>query len=123
MPKVLVETKFYEYCQNNSGGSFHVIEDKGIGHYVVVEATSAAEADVRAEQIGLYFDGCSTERDCRCCGDRWSEARGDEGTEEPTLEGKPLEAYRSSGRRELAFVHYMDGRIEKRELPQKQSRS
>jgi hypothetical protein len=64
---------FYQYQQNNSGGSFI----RKFGHSVYVEAASAAYADNRAEAVGIYFDGCSDGRDCPCCGDRWSRAWGE----------------------------------------------
>ena len=66
-----METKFYEYRQNNSGGSFHRDEKIGIDEYVYIEAESAEEANTKAEKVGLYFEG---KGDCECCGNRWSEA-------------------------------------------------
>lgn len=77
---------FYDFYQNNSGG-FYV----GDYHYVVVEAPSAAVANKIAETVGVYFNGCATEQDCSCCGDRWSEQwSDDEGTEQPTIWGDPI---------------------------------
>lgn len=61
--------KFYEYTQNNSGGSF-IINDN-VDTVVTIQARSEDEANHRAEQIGIYFDGCESGRDCDCCGDRW----------------------------------------------------
>lgn len=63
---------FYDYHQNNSGGSFDV--DDKVCHQVVVEAKSADEANEIAMDLGIYFDGCSEGMDCNCCGDRWDEA-------------------------------------------------
>ena len=77
---------FYHYSQNNSGGSFDFDREKGITHYVVIEAENASLADRRAKSIGLYFDG---EGDCPCCGDRWREAYG-KGAEEPSVYARPL---------------------------------
>jgi hypothetical protein len=74
--------KWFEYDQNNSGGVFDHQPEAGIGYAVWVQARNAAEADARAEGIGLYFDG---EGDCSCCGDRWSSAWGDGQTEEPAV--------------------------------------
>lgn len=54
---------FYVFSQNNSGGNFI-----GPAIVVAVEAQSAAEANRKAEKIGVYFD---SERDCPCCGSRW----------------------------------------------------
>lgn len=61
--------KFYEFSQNNTGGSF-VTDDK-LCHRVVIEATSEKEAIQKAEEIGIYFDGVENGMDCPCCGDRW----------------------------------------------------
>ena len=63
---------FYMYNQNNSGGDF-ITNDK-VCHFVIVEAEYAENADIFAEDIGIYFDGCDDGRDCPCCGDRWSPA-------------------------------------------------
>jgi len=58
---------FYHYDQNNSGGVF-----KEPALNVFIEASSHEEADAIAEVNGLYFDGVDKNRDCPCCGDRWS---------------------------------------------------
>lgn len=58
--------KFYTFRQNNSGGSYDG------PHYVIVEAIDRDEAEMIAENDVVYFDGCSSGRDCSCCGDRWS---------------------------------------------------
>lgn len=63
---------FYRFNQNNSGGSF--VEDEDLTHTVFIEAGSAKEANARAENFGIYFDGCNSGIDCDCCGDRWYEA-------------------------------------------------
>jgi len=63
---------WYEYRQNNSGGSF--VENDSVAHYVLVQATSTADADNKAESVGIYFDGCHKGYDCTCCGDRWYSA-------------------------------------------------
>ena len=69
-----MKTKWYTFSQNNSGGSFVEDKERGIGGYVIIEAVDAAHANGRAENIGLYFDGCGIGMDCSCCGDRWCEA-------------------------------------------------
>lgn len=74
MPEHTIKTSFFEYIQNNSGGSWFLSEGKGIGHVVWIEAVDAKFADGIAEDLGLYFDGCDTGRDCDCCGDRWRRA-------------------------------------------------
>ena len=80
---------FYTYIQNNSGGCF-----SDPAHYVIVEAGSAAEADERAESVGVYFDGVAKDRDCDCCGDRWDRAY--DGKERPEIYGKPPELHNSA---------------------------
>lgn len=67
------EYKWYEYHQNNSGGSFQI--DDSVSVNVLIQATHAIVANNIAEDIGIYFDGISKGYDCSCCGDRWSEAR------------------------------------------------
>lgn len=62
----------YAYYQNNSGGISDFYPENGITDIVVIEADSCEEADTKAERIGLYFDGCSVDIDCSCCGDRWT---------------------------------------------------
>ena len=64
----IVKPKFYEYRQNNSGGIFDYDSNAGISVTVYVEAYSPEQANCRAEEIGLYFDGYG---DCDCCGARW----------------------------------------------------
>lgn len=64
--------KWFEYRQNNSGGSF--VQNDSVGIHVFIEAESAAWANQKALTVGIYFDGCSTGADCSCCGDRWNQA-------------------------------------------------
>lgn len=107
---------FYQFRQNNSGGSFDIDEERGISISVIVEADSYEEANRRAERIGLYFDGCQSGRDCSCCGDRWYEKWcDDEGDEVPSNYGTPLvEAsdftFNWAGDKPDTFVHLRDGR-------------
>lgn len=75
MPKVTVNTKFFDFHQNNSGGRFVHEPKKGIGSTVIIEAIDADGANQKAENIGLYFDE-NGERDCTCCGSRWDKASG-----------------------------------------------
>lgn len=67
-----MKTKFYEFNQNNSGGSFDV--DNDVCHRLFIEATNAEQANRIAQDLGVYFDGCDSGMDCDCCGDRWYEA-------------------------------------------------
>jgi hypothetical protein len=64
--------KFYEYSQNNTGGSF--ITDDKLCHRLYIEANNSAEADSIAEDLGCYWNGVDEGSDCQCCGDRWSGA-------------------------------------------------
>lgn len=88
-------SKFYLFNQNNSGGTFVIDENAGIGFCVVVEAENEEQAISRAENIGLYWDGVADEIDCECCGDRWSTY---------TYEVKDLNTIFYTG-----YIHYLDG--------------
>ncbi len=58
---------FYRFDQNNSYGKF-----LKPAREVIVEADTEAEALQVAETIeGIYFKG-SSDRDCPCCGPRWT---------------------------------------------------
>lgn len=81
---------FYEYIQNNSGGTF-----AGPAYAVVIEADSPDEANGVALDHGLYFDD-DYSIDCPCCGSRWSRAwSGDEGDPVPSYYGDPLSSVHS----------------------------
>ena len=54
--------KFYEYNQNNSGGSF--IVDKNLCHRLMIEADEQHLADRIAISLGVYFNGCYEGLDC-----------------------------------------------------------
>jgi hypothetical protein len=105
---------FYEYIQNNSGGSFDFDISRGITHIVIIEADNYMEANSKAEDIGLYFDGSG---DCQCCGNRWDEVHDeDEATKEPMYCGEPIEAIKDCKYKWMddgheAAVHYINGDI------------
>lgn len=61
---------FYEYKQNNSGGSFDV--DDKLCNRLFIEADSAKIANRIAEGLGCYWNGVDAGLDCECCGDRWT---------------------------------------------------
>ena len=109
-------SKFYEYRQINSGGSFSNSEKDGICEYVIIEALNADHANTRAETIGLYFNGCEEGLDCPCCGDRWYRADESNGSEVPSIYGKPVEETKKSLFRKYCFVHYLDGTFKKVEF-------
>lgn len=104
---------FFTFHQNNSGGGFVTNAADGISHYVIIEAASAADANQKAEALGVYFDGVDEGFDCKCCGDRWYRVSADEATETPEVYGKPPDEHRDSfvKREPHTFVHYLDGRI------------
>ena len=102
---------FYLYDQNNSGGGFDV--NDRVTYNVIIEADSADEADAKAEDVGIYFDGTEDDGpDCPCCGDRWSRVWSNEGDETPMIYGKPVEEhneYWASDDEPWAHVYYKDG--------------
>lgn len=63
------DLNWYEFDQNNSGGVF--IMDDDVGIKVFIQAESDGVANQKAEDVGIYFDGCEQGIDCDCCGDRW----------------------------------------------------
>jgi hypothetical protein len=109
---------FYTFNQNNTGGSFNYDEREGISHYVIVEAETPADANDRARDIGLYFDGVEAYWDCSCCGDRWYRASSYDESATPEVYGEPAETFTggSYGMKWMkgyeGFIHYADGRVQ-----------
>lgn len=89
---------WFMYHQNNSGGAFYG------PHFVIVEANSAREADARAEEHGVYFDGVDSGADCDCCGDRWCRAYSYEGEQEPQIYGMYVHKYLEGNQGDTALV-------------------
>lgn len=119
---------FYTYNQNNSGGRFDVDVEKGISHYVIVEARNAEDADFKAERIGLYFNGCDDGRDCSCCGDRWSQQWSEKGDEVPSVYGSPIKNGLAVSEYMLkwidgpeGYIHYSNGKVEPFDVKAKKS--
>ena len=104
---------FYEYNQNNSGGSFDTNDDLDV--ITIIEAENAEQADERAEGVGIYFDGCEAGMDCDCCGDRWCRAYGD-GDVAPSTYGKPVSEETKGMFSSCAIIHFLDGRRERVEF-------
>lgn len=75
---------FYHFDQNNSGGRFH--NDDRVCNHMIIEAHCAAEANDRAEGLGIYFNGVGDNLDCSCCDDRWYPVWG-QGDDEPLIYG------------------------------------
>jgi hypothetical protein len=100
---------FYQYNQNNSGGSFTINEAKGIGPVVWIEANSGWEADKIAESKGIYFDGVEQGWDCDCCGDRWIRNSSAWNGAKSTVE---IDYSYNFWEHDTVYVHRMDGTIE-----------
>ena len=102
---------FFNYNQNNSGGYFDVNNDVTVNVYI--EANSVEEANTKAEEIGIYFDGCEYDRDCPCCGDRWYRADSyDEVTEVP--EASRFDVRWVKVGEPHTIVYYADGSVERK---------
>lgn len=116
--------KFYDFNQNNSGGTFVLDKSAGLTVHVIVEANDYEHANRRAEDIGIYFDGVEDGNDCPCCGDRWYRMYDEDGGElEPTVYGEPAAEWVARPPKGLmgvrwveqgseVCIHYMDGRKE-----------
>lgn len=66
-----LESKYYLYSQNNSGGAFTAPAKN-----VIIQASSFTEANQIAELNGIYFDE-EYKIDCECCGRRWNKHSSD----------------------------------------------
>lgn len=107
---------WYEFRQNNSGGSFRVDGENGLSTHVILEADDAEDANERAQRLGIYFDGVRNDLDCSCCGDRWCEVRTRDGNTSPTIYGESLgevSGFLSWAGKELpeVYVHMKDGQF------------
>lgn len=105
-----IETKFYNFCQNNSGGHFAV--DENVAHNVWIEAASMREAIAKAEELGIYFNGCASGQDCNCCGDRWHEPWTDAGKTEEEMRAdiqSNKDGKYDSWTDPEAYIHFYDG--------------
>jgi len=109
-------TKFYTFCQNNSGGFFKGSDDSGISEYVIIEAINAQQANKKAEEIGIYFDGCSEGNDCPCCGDRWYPVSESDGYKTPLIYGKSVYETEKDIYMESCFIHFINGEKKKIEF-------
>jgi hypothetical protein len=105
---------FYTYSQNNSGGTFDI--NDLLSYFVIIEADSEREANEKAENIGIYFNGCSLGLDCSCCGDRWYYP---DKYEKPTIYGDDVSTGVYNNHRSLyqysspiAYIHYKNGLVQ-----------
>ena len=101
---------FFEFSQNNSGGVFKLDKQFGIAPTVWIQADSFEEANLKAEEIGIYFNGCDSGTDCPCCGDRWySQYSNSDGTNRPPKSlGGSIEWVEAGYN---IAIHYSDGSI------------
>lgn len=103
---------FYQFRQNNSGGFFKT--DSQITIFMIIEADNANDANNRAIDLGIYFNGVARGNDCECCGDRWDRYWGDAGDDVPKLYGEsPMEYETMWGEPGKAYcrVFYKDGTV------------
>lgn len=117
---------YYTFRQNNSYGHFEFDMDRGISVYVIVEATSHAEANETAENVGVYFDE-GYYRDCECCGARWGSVDEYDAEAGPSIYGRSVYepgfqmssswAQRYNPDCPEGFIHHMDGRVEAINVP------
>lgn len=111
--KRVIETKFYTFNQNNSGGYFETDKNDGIAEYVIIEGASVREVQSKARDL---FNNYSNY--CECCGERWSTSWIDEddGKDEPMIYSEPVEDFilnkeKNSWFNKSAAIHYYDGTI------------
>lgn len=81
-----METKFYEFNQNNSGGHFDV--DDNVCHRVIIEAKDEHHALELFEPMIEYQSGS-----CPCCGERWYLSADEVKLDEWKEKGYPVGVY------------------------------
>lgn len=112
-PATAPAAKFFQFRQNNSGGSFDFDKNNGISVIVIIEAPDANVANAIAEGKGIEFDS-----GCPCCGDRWDRMDSCDGDEVPTYykdpvltSPKPNYTWGQEKQMPEGYIHYLDGRI------------
>lgn len=101
---------FYTYHQRNPSGHFDESDD--LTKYVIIEADNHYQANDKAEEIDIYFDGQEKGIDCSCCSDRWARTTSTQGSTTPELYGMtPQELLDSEQyfRNDKCIVHYKNG--------------
>ena len=88
----IIQTKFYEFTQNNSGGYFDV--DENVCHRVIIEAMDEKHAVALFEPMIENQSGS-----CPCCGDRWSPEYAN---------AINLDEYKEKGYSVGVYSHYQD---------------
>lgn len=101
-----METKFYTLNQNNSGGYY--IQNKNVDAFVIIEASDIEQFGEKTDKIlNDYREYCS------CCGQRWNDSWIDkeDGTDEPTIYGEPVEQFKDSFwcRGSKVIIYYLNG--------------
>lgn len=111
MPKIEIETKYYKYYQNNSGGHYELNDKDGIGHYLIIEARNYEEANNRFNEIVENYSSY-----CSCCGDRWWDFDDDNDSDIYQDLEKAFNSIGSDSRKEdlIVFVHDYDEKITKK---------
>jgi len=111
-----INTKFFTFVQNNSGGYFY--ENAEVAHYLIIEAQNVDEAISKMETITENWSNY-----CSCCGERWScwmDER--DGKEEPMVYDRkakePSTNYYDKG---TVIIYYYDGTKEKLRYPTEES--
>lgn len=104
-------SKYYQFTQNNTGGSFSRNDKAGIGNFVIIEAENAKQANSIAEEKGIYFNGCESGLDCSCCGDRWHRVNERDEDNEPMLYGTPLDKVKEDWYTKEAYIHFLNGSV------------
>jgi hypothetical protein len=98
---------FFMWSQNNSGG--HFVVNENLTWRVVIEADTYEQAEQKAFDLGVYYNGCDDDRDCSCCGDRWYRGK------EWDAKDQTLEEYLQDYADEYGWespsviIHYADG--------------
>lgn len=105
----IINTKFFTFPQNNSGGYFVENKENGVGEYVIIEAINADDAWNKLDKIGCDVYGFWSY--CPCCGERWYRLDDDDGEEIPYIYNR--EVIEDNNGKKYVFIHYFDGTIKK----------
>lgn len=111
---------FYVFHQNNSFGKF-----LKPAREVIVETDSEAEALHIVQTIdGVYFKG-SSDRDCPCCGPRWSRMPLEYGDEEFAEYMNSEKSFMSWASPNIPshYIRYKDGSVKVQDIREKEKDS
>lgn len=99
-----VETKFFTFNQNNSGGYY--IQNDDVDAFVIIEALDAENVIDKSYDIFENY-----QEYCSCCGRRWSDYIDDsDGKDEPMIFGKKIEELNENFwcRKNKVIIYYFD---------------